>query len=39
MIEVQTLQIDAIDEIDAIERRAYPTPWSRAMFARRYLGN
>ena len=26
------LQIDALDAIDAIERRAYPTPWSRAMF-------
>ena len=30
-----TLQIDALDAIDAIERRAYPTPWSRAMFTRR----
>ena len=32
MIEVLPLQIDALDDIDAIERRAYPTPWSRAMF-------
>jgi [ribosomal protein S18]-alanine N-acetyltransferase len=32
VIEVVPLQIDALDEIDAIERRAYPTPWSRAMF-------
>ena len=32
MIEILPLQIDALDEIDAIERRAYPTPWSRAMF-------
>ena len=33
MIEIHTLQIDALDAIDAIERRAYPTPWSRAMFS------
>jgi len=32
MIEIHPLQIDALDDIDAIERRAYPTPWSRAMF-------
>ncbi len=33
MIEIQPLQIDALDAIDGIERRAYPTPWSRAMFS------
>jgi ribosomal-protein-alanine N-acetyltransferase len=33
VIEIQTLQIDALDAIDGIERRAYPTPWSRAMFS------
>ena len=33
MIEILPLQIDALDAIDAIERRAYPTPWSRAMFS------
>ncbi len=32
VIEVMPLQIDALDAIEAIERRAYPTPWSRAMF-------
>ena len=35
VIEILPLQIDALDAIDAIERRAYPTPWSRAMFTRR----
>ena len=33
VIEIHPLQIDALDAIDAIERRAYPTPWSRAMFS------
>jgi ribosomal-protein-alanine N-acetyltransferase len=32
-IEVRTLGIADLSAIDAIEKRAYPTPWSRSMFA------
>ena len=32
-IEFRRLQISDLAAIEAIERRSYPTPWSRAMFA------
>jgi ribosomal-protein-alanine N-acetyltransferase len=32
-IELRTLALADLDDIDEIERRAYPTPWSRSMFA------
>ncbi len=32
-VELRVLVLDDIDAIDEIERRAYPTPWSRSMFA------
>ncbi len=32
-IELRVLVLDDLDAIDEIERRAYPTPWSRSMFA------
>jgi ribosomal-protein-alanine N-acetyltransferase len=32
-IELRHLVLDDLEAIDAIERRAYPTPWSRSMFA------
>ena len=32
-IELRGLVLDDLDAIDEIERRAYPTPWSRSMFA------
>ena len=32
-IELRRLVLDDLEEIDEIERRAYPTPWSRSMFA------
>jgi ribosomal-protein-alanine N-acetyltransferase len=32
-IELRHLVLDDLEEIDEIERRAYPTPWSRSMFA------
>ena len=32
-IELRRLDLDDLDEIDEIERRCYPTPWSRSMFA------
>jgi ribosomal-protein-alanine N-acetyltransferase len=32
-IELRLLVLDDLDDIDEIERRAYPTPWSRSMFA------
>jgi ribosomal-protein-alanine N-acetyltransferase len=32
-LEVRRLRASDLDSIDAIERRSYPTPWSRSMFA------
>jgi ribosomal-protein-alanine N-acetyltransferase len=32
-VELRLLALDDLDEIDDIERRSYPTPWSRSMFA------
>jgi ribosomal-protein-alanine N-acetyltransferase len=32
-LEIRLLELDALDAIEAIEQRAYPTPWSRSMFA------
>ena len=32
-IELRHLVLDDLEKIDEIERRAYPTPWSRSMFA------
>ena len=32
-VELRLLALDDLDEIDAIEHRSYPTPWSRSMFA------
>lgn len=32
-IEIRTLEPSDLDAIEPIERRAYPTPWSRSMFA------
>jgi [ribosomal protein S18]-alanine N-acetyltransferase len=32
-IEIRKLQLTDIDAIEAIEKRAYRTPWSRSMFA------
>ena len=33
MIELRRLQLSDLTTIEAIERAAYPTPWSRSMFA------
>ena len=33
MIDIRRLDLSDLDAIEAIELRAYPTPWSRAMFA------
>ncbi len=33
MIEIRRLELRDLSAIEAIERRAYPTPWSRSMFA------
>jgi ribosomal-protein-alanine N-acetyltransferase len=33
LVEIRTLQLDDLDAIERIEQRAYPTPWSRSMFA------
>ena len=33
MIEIRPLQLRELSAIEAIERSAYPTPWSRSMFA------
>jgi ribosomal-protein-alanine N-acetyltransferase len=30
---IRALELDDLGEIEAIEQRAYPTPWSRSMFA------
>ena len=32
-IELRRLGLDDLAEIEEIERRSYPTPWSRSMFA------
>jgi ribosomal-protein-alanine N-acetyltransferase len=32
-IELRRLVLDDLGEIEEIERRSYPTPWSRSMFA------
>jgi [ribosomal protein S18]-alanine N-acetyltransferase len=32
-IEIRTLGLNDLDAIEAIEQKAYPTPWSRSMFA------
>ena len=33
MIEIRALQLRDLSAIEEIERAAYPTPWSRSMFA------
>jgi ribosomal-protein-alanine N-acetyltransferase len=33
LIEIRSLQLRDLAAIDEIERSAYPTPWSRSMFA------
>jgi ribosomal-protein-alanine N-acetyltransferase len=33
VIEIRSLTLADLDEIDRIERQSYPTPWSRSMFA------
>ncbi len=33
MIELRRLQLRDLGAIEKIERRSYPTPWSRSMFA------
>jgi ribosomal-protein-alanine N-acetyltransferase len=32
-VELRLLVLDDLEEIDEIEHRSYPTPWSRSMFA------
>jgi ribosomal-protein-alanine N-acetyltransferase len=32
-VELRRLELGDLDAIEAIEREAYPTPWSRSMFA------
>ena len=32
-VEIRRLQLADLGAIEAIEQRAYPTPWSRSMFA------
>jgi ribosomal-protein-alanine N-acetyltransferase len=32
-IEIRTLDLSDLNAIEHIEQRAYPTPWSRSMFA------
>jgi ribosomal-protein-alanine N-acetyltransferase len=32
-IDIRSLALADLDEVEEIERRAYPTPWSRSMFA------
>jgi [ribosomal protein S18]-alanine N-acetyltransferase len=32
-IEIRTLDLDDLDAVEEIEQQAYPTPWSRSMFA------
>ena len=33
MLEIRPLQLRDLSAIEEIERSAYPTPWSRSMFA------
>ncbi len=33
MIEIKRLQLRDLNPIEEIEKRSYPTPWSRSMFA------
>jgi ribosomal-protein-alanine N-acetyltransferase len=33
MIDIRKLALDDLTAVEAIEQRAYPTPWSRSMFA------
>jgi ribosomal-protein-alanine N-acetyltransferase len=32
-VQIRPLRLSDLSAVDAIERRAYPTPWSRSMFA------
>ena len=32
-IQIRTLDLSDLDGVEHIEQRAYPTPWSRSMFA------
>ena len=32
-VEIRTLDLSELDDVEWIEQRAYPTPWSRSMFA------
>jgi ribosomal-protein-alanine N-acetyltransferase len=32
-IRIRRLELEHLDAIEVIERRSYPTPWSRSMFA------
>jgi [ribosomal protein S18]-alanine N-acetyltransferase len=32
-IEIRALRLSDLTDVEEIERRAYPTPWSRSMFA------
>ena len=32
-VEIRALRLADLTEVEAIERRAYPTPWSRSMFS------
>jgi ribosomal-protein-alanine N-acetyltransferase len=32
-VDIRTLTLGDLDVIEEIERRSYPTPWSRSMFA------
>jgi ribosomal-protein-alanine N-acetyltransferase len=32
-LQIRVLELGDLDGIEAIEQRAYPTPWSRSMFA------
>jgi ribosomal-protein-alanine N-acetyltransferase len=33
MVQIRVLELADLGAIESIERRAYPTPWSRSMFA------
>ncbi len=33
LVHIRPLRLDDLDAIEHIEQRAYPTPWSRSMFA------
>jgi ribosomal-protein-alanine N-acetyltransferase len=32
-VEIRLLDLTDLDDVERIEQRAYPTPWSRSMFA------